>query len=71
MFFFSPVPPDRKGVFPWNFVKDMEDFSHSVGNSSSGQMLEAKFQFHIHLMSNLYDLNSVLGTDSGIKKRAR
>lgn len=47
----------------------MEDFSHSVVNSNSGQMLEAKFQFHIHLMSNLYDLNSVLGTDSGIKKK--
>ena len=27
-------------------------------------MLEAKFQFQVHLMSNLYDLNSVLGTDS-------
>lgn len=35
----------------------------------SGQILEAKIHFHVHLMSNLYDLNSVLGTYSDIKKR--
>lgn len=31
-------------------------------------MLEAKFRFHVHLVSKLYHLNSVLGTDSDIKK---
>lgn len=39
-----------------------------MGNSSSDEMLEAKFQFHIHLMSKLYDPSSVLGTDSDTKK---
>lgn len=37
-------------------------------NSNSDQMLEAKFQFHIHLMSNFYDPSSLLATDSDMKK---